>query len=471
MTDIPNDRAVRCLDIAIDHRIRALFSPISKKNQKSEAGVAGLHLEYIQRLANSFTGRDIPDDEIYVTQKLSGDDTGGIAAILLQPSDSHPYDESIETIIEECPTYTAIDESFCAASCGTLLMTDISIIDSLPFVRKQDQITSGGKGIVRKWVSRIIETKKPDVILCMWQDAEGLTPEMSEIRSLGVGRQFNKSTVSFGSRMTAERVNAFHPSYAVNFKPSISCFRQLLLLEVTKSCRVYDGNWNEQNWMSELRDTCRIKASSISYENPVDSLSYLLSSVGRHLDQLERSILRLARPVGVFLPVGDTRAYDEIIGYNMAQDCNDVSLCIRKISDLDRFTTGSAGIKSLNFLRSIISTTRFEVIALHNYTPGTPGYYNASFLKQILDSRFHNNRLVHTGLLEVIRRFLRELNNSFEPTERKGEHTMNLERLPELFLSLAEGVEGVLGKLLQSRSRDQDEVNPIGEALEKLHLA
>lgn len=257
MAHIPYDRPPRCLDIAVDHRIRALFKPISKKKNNNDAGI---YLKHIQDLGKDILYRDVPNEEISVTQKFIGNGIGGITVILLQPSNSHPYEQDIETIVEKCPTYTALDECFRAVTCNTLSIHDVSILDSLPFIRGRDKITANDKKRVRKWVSLIIEAKKPNVILCMWQDKEGVTLRMSKIQSQGVGGQFDKSPILFGYSVSMERVNAFHPSYAVNYNPNISCFRQLLLLEVTKACHIYEGNWNERSWMSQLRHTCRDKA-------------------------------------------------------------------------------------------------------------------------------------------------------------------------------------------------------------------
>lgn len=53
------------------------------------------------------------------------------------------------------------------------------------------------------------------------------------------------------------RVNAFHPSFAMNYNPDLSCLRQLLILEVAQACGLYRGDWLNKRWMDELRERCK----------------------------------------------------------------------------------------------------------------------------------------------------------------------------------------------------------------------
>jgi hypothetical protein len=55
---------------------------------------------------------------------------------------------------------------------------------------------------------------------------------MRVIESLGVGRTFTSPDCELKLRCNTQRVNAFHPSFAVNYQPHLSCLRQLLILEV-----------------------------------------------------------------------------------------------------------------------------------------------------------------------------------------------------------------------------------------------
>jgi hypothetical protein len=116
---------------------------------------------------------------------------------------------------------------------------------------RQMVLTAEYKKNIRRWASQIIHEKRPDVVLCIWQDKDRVTLRMIQVRSLGIGKKFGASKIPFGGGLTIERVNAFHPSYAVNYNPHFSCFRQLLLLEIAKACHTYDGKWREDEWMRE----------------------------------------------------------------------------------------------------------------------------------------------------------------------------------------------------------------------------
>lgn len=140
----------------------------------------------------------------------------------------------------------------------------MSLIDSLPYVGPDDDLSSKEKLRVRRATSQIIIRKEPDVVLCMWRQAENneINRTMSKFRSLGVGRDFERPTITLRPGSVAKRVNSFHPSFAINFNPYDSCFRQLLLLNIAKACRVYEGTWSEEEWMEDLKKRCGDEANA-----------------------------------------------------------------------------------------------------------------------------------------------------------------------------------------------------------------
>lgn len=254
-----------CLDVAVDHRLRALFRPISPR-----LNIVGRHGQQLAELARVSTHRIISEHEINVMNQFLGPRyTGGITLILLQPSNYHPYREGFDSVVLNCLTFTFMNEGFRAASCGSIGLGSppLSLVDSAPYIRPNDSVSVEYKYNMQQSVSRIIREKKPDVVLCMWKDEERgqrrpLT--MAQVRSLGVGRDFNTSRISFAG-IPMERVNSFHPSYAANYNPHFSCFRQLLLLNITEACWKYEyGTWHEEQWMKDLKNRCVLKASSIS---------------------------------------------------------------------------------------------------------------------------------------------------------------------------------------------------------------
>lgn len=186
--------------------------------------------------------------------------------LLQQPWKYHPYREGFEAVVKNSRTFSAVDEAFSTVSCGTISIgsSTLSIIDSLPYVGPEDDLSSEDKLKICHITGRIITRKEPDVVLCMWRQAEDneITRTMSKFRSLGVGHDFDQSTISLRPKSVMERVNSFHPSFAINFNPYDSCFRQLLLLNVAKACRTYEGTWSEEAWMNDLKKGCMAEAKA-----------------------------------------------------------------------------------------------------------------------------------------------------------------------------------------------------------------
>lgn len=251
-----------CLDIAVDHRIRALFKPIHKQVQFN---VNGNHGRYLTELAKTSAHRIISEHEINVTQQFLGPEfTGGITVVLLQPSNFHPYWEGLDSVIQNCRTFSFLDEDFRAVTCGSIGLDSklLSVVDSAPYTRPKDGVSVEYKKHMRRSASRIIREKKPEVVLCMWRD-DGVPLRMTRVRSLGIGRDFDSSRISFDG-IPMDRVNSFHPSYVANHIPYISCFRQLILLNIARACWMYDRrSWHEEEWMRDLKNRCMQKARSI----------------------------------------------------------------------------------------------------------------------------------------------------------------------------------------------------------------
>ncbi|KAH8689779.1 hypothetical protein GQ44DRAFT_230099 [Phaeosphaeriaceae sp. PMI808] len=261
MDPIPVDEY---LGIAIDHRLRQLFHPVLRK----EVREVGLHQEKIYDLGRSLWRRNeqVPRDEVLVTMQLASPAfIGGLVVVLFQPPNSLPYDLGLATTVQSCPTLAALNEGFRVVTCGSLSLKDITTVDSLPFIRPKDKLPPGFKANWHLQVFEILRVKRPDVILCMWQDKDAISTKLESVRSIGVGRVFENSAVEvqLGSGQMATKVNAFHPSYATYHHPTVSCFRQLLLLEITQACYKYAGNWLQQEWMIELRRKCRMRASKL----------------------------------------------------------------------------------------------------------------------------------------------------------------------------------------------------------------
>lgn len=74
----------------------------------------------------------------------------------------------------------------------------------------------------------------------------------------GVGWSFNDEKPNpIEEGLSSIRVNAFHPSYAINHYPIFCSLRRLLTLEFTKAFSLLRHKWTEEPWMTSLRTECR----------------------------------------------------------------------------------------------------------------------------------------------------------------------------------------------------------------------
>lgn len=107
------------LGVAIDHRIKILCKPTPRQQTDLVSDAHMSALSYYGRKRHRST------DEIDVTCQLAEPSlTGGIAVILLQPREDHPFEEGVDAVIEDCPTLGFLKQPYSVASCGTLDLQD-----------------------------------------------------------------------------------------------------------------------------------------------------------------------------------------------------------------------------------------------------------------------------------------------------------------------------------------------------------
>ena len=198
--------------------------------------------------------------------------------MLQQPANNHPYHLGREITFKNCPTFVALNECFLSASCGYMRFERITIIDDLPYTRKKDKTTSEFRTAIRSHVANIVYAKRPFVVLCMSQEDEDTLSPTALHKSLGVGSTFRESLGRIGPDHHTKRINAFHPSYALYYRPNESAFRQLLLLEVARTCGELRGYWKEEAWQRELRRYCQGKAEHQKLE--VGSVMHPIARLG-----------------------------------------------------------------------------------------------------------------------------------------------------------------------------------------------
>ena len=267
-----------CLDVAIDHRIRRLFKPVID-NQTERSN----HVSRIEARGR-FLGRG--SDEIKVTAKLAGPAVkGGIAITLQQPRHNHPFEEGIDAVIEDCESLYALYDVFRTVSCETLdIRTDITIVDLLPYVFedvakiRNDELEESFRAS-----TQIICDKEPDVLLCagkIWLPRAGEfnnhKGDAWKFESLRLGECFGstpKLPVTVRVRppegrglVAIPRVNGFHPSHAMNYHSHASLLRQLQILIGAETCGVLRGDWEDEQWMTEIRRRCTEISRGLSGE-------------------------------------------------------------------------------------------------------------------------------------------------------------------------------------------------------------
>lgn len=257
-----------CLGIAVDHRIRALCKPVSiNSNEPSE------HVTRIETLGKSL-GRS--RKETQVTSELAGPAyKGGIAITLQQPRDNHSFEKGIDAVIKDCPTLSALEEIFRVVSCGKLGLNNIGIIDLLPYM--SDSVEDIHDLKLKKCFeesAQAICDKEPDVLLCAgkirWPhpnrfEENKIKGDARKFENLGIGQKFGSKIIlpvqakirrGDGSFVSVQRVNGFHPSYALYRRAYFSLLRQLLILVCAQACGMVRNDCESEPWMDELRSRC-----------------------------------------------------------------------------------------------------------------------------------------------------------------------------------------------------------------------
>jgi hypothetical protein len=92
---------------------------------------------------------------------------------------------------------------------------------------------------------------------------EDIRGGFSALEGVGVGGTFPIPDHELEPGLQTRRVNAFHPSHAINYNPHVSCFRQLLMLEVAQACGIYSREWHHETWMTRLRMQCQKKTREL----------------------------------------------------------------------------------------------------------------------------------------------------------------------------------------------------------------
>jgi len=252
-----------CLDIAVDHRIERLFIAVQlpvgtalpdSDNDEAFDDIADFTAHHI---------RALDSNEINVTKRLAGPYgvTGGILVMLQQPAEDHQFQKGTAATVRECMTLKELHNTFHTVSRGTVGIADINVLDITPFVRPSDgkDLNPSVREGLQHHVLKTVKERKPAVVMCASRSYETAGP-LKCFAGLGVGKTIFERHNAEGDQPF--KVNAFHPSYALNFYPWDPDCRQLLLLEAIHVCRRWSGDWVEEDWMLELRERCRVSSET-----------------------------------------------------------------------------------------------------------------------------------------------------------------------------------------------------------------
>ncbi|KAI1734808.1 hypothetical protein F4680DRAFT_462128 [Xylaria scruposa] len=430
---------ITCLDVVIDHRIRRLCRPTWPPGKLSEPST---HLSILQRYGYK---RGRRNEEISITSQLAGPaTTGGILVTLQQPRGDHPFEDGVEAVIHDCDTFSALDELFLAASCGTINVKEhVSLVDLLPFTPQRPDTVSSKVLKHAFEASRLaICAKMPDVVLCsgrVWLPCDGrnsgtgsevqekldLKGELCKLEAAGVGRPDPYDAVGLqgnnGELVVMSKVNGFHPACAMTWHPEHTSLRQLLLLNVVKTCGLYRGDWQEDRWMDTLREECFKLTGRLRVPRRTRHLHDYAPVYSTIQEDLLNSIARIE----VLQEKDDRDIYNTILVSKLSYKCNDASVILRRVWDLFRrdWPETCDRLNRQCFIDIALDIRRL----LEKFVNKPP---------QVRDPRLQN--VFQSWIIGLSTCLISENSTS----------TINFEMLANVFLQMASSVEEMLGDLL-----------------------
>lgn len=253
---------MECLGVPIDHRLRRVIREARRIDRDKE------NSDHIQLLHSFGSSLEVDESDYPICDLSFGLEMarpelkGGVLIVLERPHSKQKNSDGFMEGKRNCRTINAVSDLISAVNNDKLGFDDVSLFDAIPFL---DETVAGKdhQDIINEAqnvFADMARAKDPDIILCCFK-TETQNSLVKKLQSRGVGRSFypdNPKLTGFGFSSTL--VNAFHPSYAVNYYPISSCFKQLLVLEFTKAFALWRQSWTEEPWMKGLRDECRIRA-------------------------------------------------------------------------------------------------------------------------------------------------------------------------------------------------------------------
>ena len=245
-------------NIPVDHRLSQRLPLCPIKSSVDRGTHAAVYAQYGRSLQGK-RASPVTDAEIEFGTALAGPSTrGGLLVVLQQPAPSQRYTGNFDEDVMSCATLQYLDEALRLVGYGSL--EDISCFDAFPFYLEETNPDRAPLEMRQayKIFKEMVRLKRPDVIITAWK-APRIT-EFQQFGGKGVGAANGDRNVMVDEHCI-RLVNAFHPSYAVNYNPNESCFHQLFLLELATV------NVQAEPWMRKLRNICRQRTREIRNQN------------------------------------------------------------------------------------------------------------------------------------------------------------------------------------------------------------
>ncbi|KAJ6126984.1 hypothetical protein N7523_002596 [Penicillium sp. IBT 18751x] len=259
---------MQCLNIPIDHRLRWIIREAPSMGS-SETSSEHVHLLHDFGTSLEVDGDDYPlEDLSFALEMARPESQGGVLIALLQPHSKQDNSNGFLAGKRNCETLKGISDLVTAVNNAKAGFDDISVFDAIPLI---DEAATGAEisrviANAHEVFANMVIAKKPEVVICCFQ-AESKNTLVQKLRSRGVGKSFDDEKSipeSIEPGLSFMRVNAFHPSYAINRFPIFCCLRRLLILEFTKAFALLRNQWTEEPWMESLRNECRNAARHIA---------------------------------------------------------------------------------------------------------------------------------------------------------------------------------------------------------------
>ncbi|CAG7936144.1 unnamed protein product [Penicillium salamii] len=464
---------MECLGIPIDHRLRHVIR--NARPTYTDIGDSG-HVQILKDFGDSLKvkcGDYLSTNDLSFGLEMARPASkGGLVIALLRPHSTQDNSHGFLAGKRQCRTIDAISDLICAVSNARKGFDDISVFDAIPFldehVTAQDIIQTAEHVFIE-----MLRAKQPDVVIsCFKADTSNVIIQSFSCRSLGFSFEFDPqgSDLLVESGFSLSRVNAFHPSYSINYHPEICCFKQLLVLEFTKAFALQQQSWKEEPWMAHLRYECceqakkvaKSKYCAIIYNLKV--LAYLNTIVDKnkgcwkadHLKYLWEGLLTA-------LKAAFERCFFSGSGFRLA-NCNWYMLVQSKITWIccDIAQLLEQAPLEVPELRILLDGFRswcrkaWPKISRQRNLDGTPGYYVHTTLL-LLKSEQRGTRA--KKFENKFYNFLRDLNLSYSWLDKDKVKFARISAQANAFRRLAVAFEGILEEGLEATQQEQADID------------